>query len=161
MGNKHFNEKDYEYVIGRKYGELIVLSYTSPLKEYEYKRLCECRCSCGKIVMRRLSRVISGEIKSCGHLRVESGNQHKDNLDQEKSYETRTSKDIPLSTNRTTGIRNISWSNGERCYVISMRRHGKTFKTRAKTLSEAIYEKEKMIARVEEYFHETIYKRGK
>lgn len=160
MNNKHFNEKDYKDVIGCKYGELMILSYTSPLKNYGSMRLCKCRCSCGKVVVLRLSHVIGGEIKSCGHLRVENGKLHKANLNQEKAYETRTSKDVPLSTNKTTGIRNISWSGREQCYVISMKRHGKYFRTRAKTLKEAINEKERMIAEIEEYFQEKIYKKG-
>lgn len=41
-----------------------------------------------------------------------------------------------------------------------MKRHGKYFRTRAKTLKEAINEKERMIAEVEEYFQEKIYKKG-
>lgn len=100
MNNKHFNEKDYKDVIGCKYGELMILSYTSPLKSYDSMRLCK------------------------------------------------------------SGIRNISWSGREQCYVISMKRHGKYFRTRAKTLKEAINEKERMIAEVEEYFQEKIYKKG-
>ena len=39
MNNKHFNEKDYKDVIGCKYGELMILSYTSPLKSYDSMRL--------------------------------------------------------------------------------------------------------------------------
>ena len=59
--------KDFDWVIGKQVGELTILSYTEPLKELRHQRNCTCLCSCGKQVVKRLSRVLGEEVKSCGH----------------------------------------------------------------------------------------------
>ena len=99
--------KNFDWAIGKQVGELTILSYTPPLKEIRHQRNCICLCSCGKKVEKRLSRVLGGEVKSCGHLRSLSGKIHSVNLDQSKGYESRTSKDKAMS-NSQTGIRNIA-----------------------------------------------------
>lgn len=65
--------KNFDYVLGQKYNELTILSYTPPLKDKRHLRDCTCQCSCGKEVTLRLSKVIRGEVLSCGHLQVEAG----------------------------------------------------------------------------------------
>ncbi|KXT83475.1 hypothetical protein SORDD14_00471 [Streptococcus oralis] len=82
-------------------------------------------------------------------------------MNQAKAYEVRTSKDKPLVTNKTSGIRNISWSEREQNFIVSLKRHGKYFKRRAKTLKEAIRIKEEMVAEAEKFFGEKIYKEKK
>lgn len=93
--------KDFDWVIGKRVGELTILSYTPPLKEIRHQRNCICLCSCGKQVEKRLSRVLGEEVKSCGHLRSLSGKIHSANLDQSKGYESRTSKDKAMSNSQT------------------------------------------------------------
>lgn len=159
MVDKHFNERDYSQIIDNVYGELRILSYTKPLQEYQSKRLCICLCSCGNEIIVRLSHVLSGQTRSCGHLHKEAGRRHSINLNQEKAYEMRTSVDKPIKTNKTTGIRNISWSNREQKFVVSLKRHGKYFKGRASTLAEAIKMKEEKIKEAEKFFQEQIYKK--
>lgn len=160
MEDRHFNERDYSEILGKVYGELTILSYTKPLKKINFQRMCTCLCSCGKEVAVRLHHVLGGETKSCGHLKIESALKHSVNLDQEKSYEARTSIDKPIATNKTTGIRNISWSEREQKFIVSIKRHGKYFKGRAKTLDEAIRLKEQKVAEAEKLFQEKIYKTG-
>lgn len=155
---RHFNEKDFSHLIGSTHHDLMILSITPPLADYKSQRFCECQCSCGNKVITRLERVLNGTTKSCGHLKVESGRIHHSNLNQEKAYLTRTSKDIPIKTNKTTGIRNISWSGREKKFIVSLRRHGKTFKGRADTLQEAIALKGNLVIKAESYFNEIIYK---
>lgn len=92
--------KDFNWVIGKSFGELIILSYTAPLKELRHQRKCVCLCSCGKQVELRLSRVLGEEVKSCGHLRSLSGEIHSVNLDQSKGYEARTSKDKAMTNSK-------------------------------------------------------------
>ena len=96
-------KKDYSYLIGTKINELTILSYSVPIKELGSKRLCTCECSCGVVRDYLLSKVLNNEVKSCGHLIVGK----PENLNQRKAYLTRTSKDKPLVTNQSTGIRNI------------------------------------------------------
>lgn len=149
--------KAFDWVIGKRVGELTILSYTPPLKELRHQRNCTCLCSCGKQVEKRLSRVLGGEVKSCGHLRSLSGKTHSANLDQSKSYETRTSKDKPMS-NSQTGIRNIAKAENGDGYRVYLRRHGKHYRQRAKTLAEALLVKKELIKQAERDFGELIYK---
>ena len=62
---------DYSDVVGKTFGELTILSYTKPQKENHYRRMCRCKCACGKVVDKRLTYVLNGKTKSCGHLRSE------------------------------------------------------------------------------------------
>lgn len=149
--------KNFDYVLGQKYNELTILSYTPPLKEKYHLRDCTCLCSCGKEVTLRLSKVIRGEVLSCGHLQVEAGKEQSKNLDIEKAYQARTSKDVPQS-NTTTGIRNIAWLEAEKRYRVSVTRHGKTFSEHTDTLEEAIKCKNRLVREAEDYFGEKIYK---
>ena len=150
--------KNFDYVLGQKYNELTILSYTPPLKDKRYLRECCCKCSCGKEVTLRLSKVIRGEVLSCGHLQVEAGKKQSKNLDVEKAYQARTSKDVPQS-NTTTGIRNIAWLETEKKYRVTVTRHGKVFSERTGTLEEAIECKKRLVREAEEYFGERIYKK--
>lgn len=149
--------KDFDWVIGKQVGELTILSYTPPLKELRHQRNCTCLCSCGKQVEKRLSRVLGEEVKSCGHLRSQAGKDFSINLDQNKAYEARTSKDKAMS-NSQTGIRNISKSKNGDGYRVYLRRHGKHYRKRAKTLSEALLVKKELIKQAERDFGEVIYK---
>lgn len=148
--------KDFDWVIGKRVGELTILSYTPPLKELRHQRNCTCLCSCGRQVEKRLSRVLE-EVKSCGHLRSLSGKAHSDNLDQKKGYEARTSKDKAMS-NSQTGIRNIAKAENGDGYRVYLRRHGKDYRKRAKTLAEALLVKKELVRKAERDFGEVIYK---
>ncbi len=149
--------KNYDWVIGKKFGKLTILSYTAPIKQHSYQRECTCLCSCGKEVVTRLNRVLRGDTTSCGHLRSEMGKRYSNKLDQIKAYESRTSVDKPISTS-TTGIRNISKSDKESTYRVYISRHGKTYRRRAKTLEEAKLIKKELIKKAEKEFGEVIYR---
>ena len=149
--------KDFDWVIGKQVGELTILSYTPPLKELRHQRNCICLCSCGAKFEARLHRVLREEVKSCGHLRSLSGKTHSVNLDQSKAYETRTSKDKPM-TNSKTGIRNIAKSENGDGYRVYLRRHGRQYNKRAKTLAEALLIKKELIKQAKRDFGEVIYK---
>lgn len=149
--------KDFDWVIGKQVGELTILSYTPPLKEIRHQRNCICLCSCGEQFETRLSRVLEEEVKSCGHLRSLSGKIHSVNLDQKKAYEARTSKDKAMS-NSQTGIRNIAKAENGDGYRVYLRRHGKQYRKRAKSLAEALLVKKELIKQAERDFGEVIYK---
>lgn len=104
-----------------------------------------------------LSKVLNGDVKSCGHLIVGK----PENLNQRKAYLTRTSKDKPLVTNQSTGIRNIYYSGKEKKYVVTIKRYGKQFRKRALTLRQAIEVKKELVVEIESYFNETLYKYDK
>ena len=149
--------KDFDWVIGKRVGELTILSYTPPLKKLRHQRNCTCLCSCGKQVEKRLSRVLGEEVKSCGHLRSQAGKDFSSNLDQKKAYEVRSSKDKAIS-NSQTGIRNIAKAENGDGYRVYLRRHGKDYRKRAKTLAEALLVKKELVRKAERDFGEVIYK---
>lgn len=149
--------KNFDWAIGKRVGELTILSYTAPLKELRHQRICTCLCSCGVKFETRLNRVLREEVKSCGHLRSLSGKAHSVNLDQKKGYEARTSKDKPMS-NSKTGIRNIARAENGIGYRVYLRRHGKQYRKRAKSLAEALLIKKELIKQAERDFGEVIYK---
>lgn len=149
--------KDFDWVIGKRIGELTILSYTPPLKKLRHQRNCTCLCSCGKQVEKRLSRVLGEEVKSCGHLRSQAGKDFSSNLDQKKAYEVRSSKDKAMS-NSQTGIRNIAKAENGDGYRVYLRRHGKDYRKRAKTLAEALLVKKELVRKAERDFGEVIYK---
>lgn len=149
--------KDFDWVIGKRVGELTILSYTPPLKKLRHQRNCTCLCSCGKQVEKRLSRVLGEEVKSCGHLRSQAGKDFSSNLDQKKAYEVRTSKDKAMS-NSQTGIRNIAKAENGDGYRVYLSRHGKHYHRRAKTLAEALLVKKELIRQAERDCDEVIYK---
>ena len=139
-GLGHPNEsirKDYSDIVGKTFGELTVLSYTEPLKENKYHRTCLCRCSCGKEVSWRLDLVLDGRRTTCGHIKVQ--------IDT-----------TPFSSNKTTGIRNISWSDKKQKYFVSIKRLGRYFRGSAKTLNDAIKLKEEKLAESERYVQELL-----
>ena len=147
-------KKDYSYLIGTTINELTILSYSEPIKELASKRLCTCECSCGVVRDYLLSKVLNNEVKSCGHLKVGK----PENFNQRKAYLERTSKDKPLITNQSTGIRNIYYSGSERKYVVTIKRYGKQFRKRALTLKQAIEVKKELVVEIESYFNEVLYK---
>ena len=149
--------KDFDWVIGKRVGELTILSYTPPLKKLRHQRNCTCLCSCGKQVEKRLSRVLGEEVKSCGHLRSQAGKDFSSNLDQKKAYEVRSSKDKAMS-NSQTGIRNIAKAENGDGYRVYLRRHGKDYRKRAKTFAEALLVKKELVRKAERDFGEVIYK---
>lgn len=149
--------KDFDWVIGKRVGELTILSYTPPLKKLRHQRNCTCLCSCGKQVEKRLSRVLGEEVKSCGHLRSQAGKDFSSNLDQKKAYKVRVSKDKAMS-NSQTGIRNIAKAENGDGYRVYLRRHGKDYRKRAKTLAEALLVKKELVRKAERDFGEVIYK---
>lgn len=65
--------RDYTESIGKTFGELTVLDVKKEENEKAkggYIWRCECICSCGKKTRPRLSGLLNGGTKSCGHLRT-------------------------------------------------------------------------------------------
>lgn len=139
-GNGHprkNNRKDYSDILNKTFGELTILSYTEPSKDNFYHRLCNCKCSCGKEVSKRLDWVLEGRTTTCGHMNVQTDT-------------------APFASNKTTGIRNISWSDKKQKYFVSIKRLGRYFRGSAKTLNDAIKLKEEKLAESERYVQELL-----
>lgn len=69
QGHKNSNI-DYSVHIGQKFNYLTVLSRLDA-KDKAGSKLFECKCDCGKVVPRAISKVINGAVKSCGCMQAQ------------------------------------------------------------------------------------------
>lgn len=78
-----------EDLTGNVYGYLTVLRESSK-RDSERRRLWECECECGNIVLKSTKSLKDGECKSCGckttELRIASGNVIKHNMSGTRLY---------------------------------------------------------------------------
>ena len=78
-----------ENLTGNVYGYLTVLSETT-MRDSEGRRLWECRCECGSIVLKSTRALKDGECRSCGcktaELRIASGNVAKHYMSRTRLY---------------------------------------------------------------------------
>ena len=77
------NKKDYSHLIGKTFNELTILEISEPIKKASVRK-CVCICSCGEKSNPPLHSVLSGNVKSCGHLRGEKRKKigYKENVDE-------------------------------------------------------------------------------
>lgn len=52
---------DYSNIIGKTFGQLTILSYTEPVKENRYRRMCHCRCACGDAIKLKEEKLAESE----------------------------------------------------------------------------------------------------
>ena len=102
------NQKPLSDLIGRTFNHLTILEIGEPDHNRNRMRFAKCYCDCGKITETRLSKVVSGNIRSCGHLRG-------------KCYPKKKKVEPPYFS--STGAKNISKRrNGK--YRVEVRRNG-------------------------------------
>lgn len=201
--------KDYSYLIGKTYGELVILEICQlqlrayPSSKGRYKRqACVCRCSCGKIIVPKIYSLLEGYTKSCGHFSRRSVKKNFTfllgtklgrlsilsvaNLPEEEKVKDRTEyvckcecgfklvlsiNDIATKTLTKCpacqedflpkkeegalangfGLRNISWSEKEQHFVISIKRGNRYFKSRATSLDDAIEKRSELLKEADEF----------
>lgn len=127
---------DYNYLLGKKFGELKVMGVVL----IKNQRMLYCHCSCGKEVYYKAFGVINGKNKSCGHLEGQALKTRNAEL-----KEIQRNIDKPLSTNKTTGHKNISYNKNKNAYDVEFARFGVRLRKRFKTLSEAVTFKKEVI----------------
>ena len=130
---------DYNSLLGKKFGELKVMGVVL----INNQRMLYCHCSCGKEVYYKAFGVINGKNKSCGHLEGQALRTRNAEL---KDIQRNTDK--PLSTNKTTGHKNISYNKEKNAYDVELTRYGAKMRKRFKTLAEAVDFKEEVIANI-------------
>lgn len=130
---------DYNSLLGKKFGELKVMGVVL----INNRRMLYCHCSCGKEVYYKAFDVIKGREKSCGHLEGLALRTRNAEL-----KEIQRNVDKPLSTNKTTGHKNISYNKEKNAYDVELTRHGAKARKRFKTLAEAVDFKKEVIADV-------------
>ena len=136
---KSVRRKDYSYLIGQSIGKLTILSHADDLKAAKEKDNYLCRCSCGKEVILPINEIVNGAITSC----PECERKEKEN---EKNTSTQQSGE-----SLELGMRNIHWDEREERFVVAVKRGGKWFKARAKTLEQAIEKREQKLREAEDF----------
>lgn len=63
-------------LIGQRFGRLLVVDETKPLREH-CGRYWECVCDCGKHIVKREKNLIQGNTRSCGCLFIETHQTHR------------------------------------------------------------------------------------
>ena len=132
--------KDYSEYINKQFGELTILSISEPIKEKNSARLCKCKCSCGKETQSYLHGVLCGSTKSCGHEHKERSpevlKKHMQSLHKRKEANT---------SNKSTGIKNISFDEYGHSYVVQITRNKVRHVKRTSSLAKAIKLKEQIL----------------
>ena len=123
---KSVRRKDYSYLIGQSIGKLTILSHADDPKVAKEKDNYLCRCSCGKEVILPINEIVNGAITSCPEC------ERKEKENEKNTSTQRSGESLEL------GMRNIHWDEREERFVVAVKRGGKWFKARAKTLEQAI-----------------------
>lgn len=132
---------DYNSLLGKRFGELKVMGVVL----INNRRMLYCHCSCGKEAYYTAFGVINGKQKSCGHLEGQALMKRNAKL-----KEIQRSIDKPLSTNKTTGHKNISYNKEKNAYDVELTRYGARVRKRFKTLDEAVDFKKEIIKEIKQ-----------
>jgi hypothetical protein len=67
-GVKEMSQKEEEnpIVIGATFGELTVIGFLP--RDKNNHKMVKCQCSCGKTTHTRVTRIVNGSSRSCGHV---------------------------------------------------------------------------------------------
>lgn len=132
-------EKDNSYLIGQSIGKLTILSHADNPNAAKEKDNYLCRCSCGREVVLPISEIVDGVITSCPEC------ERKEKETEENTSTQQHGESLEL------GMRNIHWDEREQRFVVAVKRGGKWFKARAKTLEQAIEKRDQKLREAEEF----------
>lgn len=133
-------QKKYSEYVGKKFGELTILSISEPVTENNSQRICKCKCSCGKEVQTNFSSVLFGNTSSCGHLKVAKGSKSLQKIIQIK----RANKNA-YSTNQSTGVKYVHYYARTNQWVVDITVDGVRHRRYVHSLQEAIEEKARLL----------------
>lgn len=132
-GVRSTRDKDCSYLIGKTIGELTILFRANVPEAEKHKEYYSCRCSCGNELVLPIEKITSGKIATCLECKNKVGKED--------------SSSLPSKNN--LGIRNIHWDDKEERFVVAVKRGGKWFKARARTLEEAIEKRDQKLKEAE------------
>lgn len=82
-GSDIMKNKNYDYLIGRRFGSIIVLNINEEESKKQKRCMLNIKCDCGKIKWVRASDVENGNIMSCGNRKIHK-TQYYDKLEGNK-----------------------------------------------------------------------------
>jgi hypothetical protein len=133
--------KTNQNLIGKQFGHLTVIEKADK-RGNQNQYLWVCRCDCGKKTVVSTSALNSGQISSCGHVRMEKSVK---NLKPSKDRHMKQLNNRPPVTSKT-GYRNISLKeqNGKKFYLIAVMYDKKQHSKVAHSLEEALAVREEL-----------------
>ncbi|HEO7730196.1 TPA: helix-turn-helix transcriptional regulator [Streptococcus agalactiae] len=140
----------YRELIGKKFRRLTVIDIVGPKKKKDVKRTYTyllCHCDCGNTCEVEIFNLLKGTILSCGCLALEKSQEigkrfGKDSETSEKARVSNILNSNPRKTNKTTQIKNITYSPKLKSYRVQITRRGVHYTKRFPSLAEAIDYKE-------------------
>lgn len=126
-------------LIGKKFGHLTVIA-KSGMRGKQNQYIWLCQCDCGRQILATTSLLNSGQIVSCGHVRLE---RSKKNLRFTEARHQKQLNNRPPRTSKT-GYRNISMTlrSGRWRYRVSVQYNHKQHSILTDTLEDALSERE-------------------
>ena len=133
---------------GKVFGKLTVVNATEK-RSANGSIICKCKCDCGNETEVLSESLISGT-KSCGCLRRVADTEEMKKIHEMSVLKSRqaTMETKANATNKSTGVRNISYSpEGRFLFRMKIVREGVTYSQRFYNLDEALEAKKTVIER--------------
>lgn len=147
----------YQDLIGKKFQRLTVIDVVGGKKKENVKRTYTyvlCRCECGNTCEIEIFDLLNGSTLSCGCLFLERSQKlgrafGKDRTTREKARVSNILNPNPRKNNRTTGVKNITYSPKLNSYRVQITRRGIHYSKRFPSLTEAVDYKEAVLKQLD------------
>lgn len=134
--SRKLRDKNFTFLLGTELGRLSILSVANLPEEEKVKDRTEyvCKCDCGFKLVLSINDIATKTLTKCPVCQ-------KDFLIQKEEG----------ALANGFGLRNISWSEKEQHFVISIKRGNHYFKPRATSLDEAIEKRKELLKEADEF----------
>lgn len=129
-------EKNFTFLLGTKLGRLSILSVANLPEEESVDDRTEyvCKCDCGFKLVLSINDIATKTLTKCPACK-------EDFLPQKEEG----------ALANGFGLKNISWSEKEQHFVISIKRGNRYFKSRATSLDDAIEKRNELLKEADEF----------
>ena len=134
--SRKYRDENFTFLLGTKLGRLSILSVANLPKEEKVKDRTEyvCKCECGFKLVLSINDIATKTLTKCPACQEEF---------LPKKEEGALANGF--------GLKNISWSEKEQHFVISIKRGNRYFKSRATSLDDAIEKRSELLKEADEF----------
>lgn len=134
--SRKLRDKNFTFLLGTKLGRLSILSVANLPEEEKTKDRTEyvCKCDCGFKLVLSINDIATKTLTKCPACQGDFLIQKEEG-----------------ALANGFGLKNISWSEKEQHFVISIKRGNRYFKSRAISLDDAIEKRSELLKEAEEY----------
>lgn len=134
--SRKYRDKNFTFLLGKKLGRLSILSVANLPEEEKVKDRTDyvCKCDCGFKLVLSINDIATKTLTKCPACQEEF-----------------LPKKEKGALANGFGLKNISWSEKEQHFVISIKRGNRYFKSRAISLDDAIEKREELLKEADEY----------